>query len=76
MKITVHTQYQVAGKFFDTLQKAENHIDDLLGRFVERMLNAGRYGPKDRLHVHQFLRENSVELSNLLRIEYPEDDDD
>jgi chromosome condensin MukBEF MukE localization factor len=76
MRIEKITQYKVDGKLFPTLAKAQGHVDDLLGAFVDRMLNSGRFGPKDRLHVHAFLIAHKDELVELMTVELPDEEED
>lgn len=78
MKIERVTRYEVDGKEFQTLAKAQDHIDGLVNKLLTKEILAlpnNMMGLTDIMKLTEIILDNRQTFAYLLSVELPEDDE-
>lgn len=79
MKLELVTLYSIDGVCFDSVKKAQKHVEDKLFKHVQNgtaYAGAGSEQSKMRLELMRYLMENKKEIASLLSADFSLEDDD
>ena len=79
MKLQIVTTFAIDGQAFDTIKKAQKHIEDRIFKHIQNgtaYAGAGSEQSKMRLELMQYIMQNKEDIAALLSADFSLDDNE